>query len=107
MHKVLVFCEYASLNGGERSLLTALEHGVGDRIGIQVAAPSRGPVADSLQTLGIPHLPLDLHEPDGCRYPLEDCRCRVGELIAGTAAQLIHANSLSMSRICGPVAAEM
>jgi len=106
MPKVLVLCEYASLNGGERSLLTVLEHGIAEWVEIQVAAPAKGPLAESLAALGIAHLPLDLHDARGRRLALNECRCRVRDMMRATRPDVVHANSLSMSRLSGSVSAE-
>jgi glycosyltransferase involved in cell wall biosynthesis len=105
MPDVLVLCEYASLNGGERSLLTVLEHGLGSRFNVRVAAPAAGPLAASLRTLGIPHVPLELHAREGHRLELAECRCRLQRVLDAVRPDLLHANSLSMSRLSGPLAA--
>jgi glycosyltransferase involved in cell wall biosynthesis len=105
MPDVLVLCEYASLNGGERSLLTVLEHGLGSRFNVRVAAPAAGPLAASLRTLGIPHVPLELHAREGHRLDLAECRCRLQRVLDAVRPDLLHANSLSMSRLSGPLAA--
>ncbi|TVS19984.1 MAG: glycosyltransferase family 1 protein [Planctomycetaceae bacterium] len=106
MAKVLVLCEYASLNGGERSLLTVLQHGLADHARIQVACPRHGPLAETLVRSGIAHRPLDLQAPHGARLPLADCRSRLRRLIDAVQPDLVHANSLAMSRLVGPVIAE-
>jgi glycosyltransferase involved in cell wall biosynthesis len=139
MPDVLVLCEYASLNGGERSLLTVLENGLGSRFNVRVAAPAAGPLAASLRALGIPHVPLELHAPavkkwdwlraepaktsedqpsrrclsqfshslapQGHRLDLAECRRRLQRLLDAVRPDLLHANSLSMSRLSGPLAA--
>ena len=105
MPDVLVLCEYASLNGGERSLLTVLEHGLGSRFNVRVAAPAAGPLAASLRTLGIPHVPLELHATEGHRLDLDECRRRLQLVLDAVRPDLLHANSLSMSRLSGPLAA--
>jgi glycosyltransferase involved in cell wall biosynthesis len=106
MAKVLVLCEYASLNGGERSLLTVLQHGLADHARIQVACPRHGPLAETLVRSGIAHRPLDLQAPHGARLPLAECRSRLRCLIDAVQPDLVHANSLAMSRLVGPVIAE-
>ncbi len=106
MPKVLVLCEYASLNGGERSLLTVLQQGLADRFRIQLACPSQGPLAETLVRSGIAHTPLDLHNPQGVRLPLADCRLRLRCLLDAVQPDLVHANSLAMSRLVGPVIAQ-
>jgi glycosyltransferase involved in cell wall biosynthesis len=106
MPDVLVLCEYASLNGGERSLLTMLEHGLCDRSRVVVACPSEGSLAQSLHVLGIRHEPLALHTPQGNRLELAECRRRLGRLLDAIRPELVHANSLATSRLSGPLTAE-
>jgi glycosyltransferase involved in cell wall biosynthesis len=106
MPDVLVLCEYASLNGGERSLLTMLEHGLCDRSRVVVACPSVGPLAQSLRAMGIRHEPLALHTPQGNRLELAECRRRLGTLLDAIRPELVHANSLATSRLSGPLTAE-
>jgi glycosyltransferase involved in cell wall biosynthesis len=106
MADVLVLCEYASLNGGERSLLTMLEHGLCDRSQVVVACPNQGPLAQSLRVLGIRHEPLALHTPQGNRLELAECRRRLGHLLDALRPELVHANSLATSRLSGPLTAE-
>jgi len=105
MPDVLVLCEYASLNGGERSLLTVLEAGLSNRFRVRVAAPPAGPLADSLRALDVSHVPLELHAPEGNRFDLTECRRRLQQVLDATSPDLLHANSLSMSRLSGPLAA--
>ncbi|MCH5377370.1 MAG: glycosyltransferase family 4 protein [Planctomycetes bacterium] len=107
MPSILVLCEYPSLNGGERSLLAALEHETREECGIQVAAPATGPLAESLRSLRIRHIPLDLHDGNGRRLALDECRQRLRRIIQATRPDVIHANSLSMSRLSGPLTAEL
>ncbi len=105
--RVLVLCEYASLNGGERSLLEVVKRiGVGD-VELVIAAPGAGPLADMLQRLALPHLPFDVVVPGSPRSPRTVLRDRLAHLIKGTAATLVHANSVAMSRLLGPVARQL
>jgi glycosyltransferase involved in cell wall biosynthesis len=106
MPQVLVMCEYASLNGGERSLLTLLEHGLCRDFDVRVACPSQGPLVHRLRTLGIPHESLDLHTPHGHRWELPECRRRLAGLLDRVRPDLVHANSLAISRLSGPVTAD-
>lgn len=107
MAKVLVLCEYASLNGGERSLLALLDglQAAGHRL--QAAAPAAGPLPEAFAARGIPVHELDLHDSAGRRFALEVCRQRLRAAIETAQPDLVHANSLAMSRLSGPVAAEL
>jgi glycosyltransferase involved in cell wall biosynthesis len=107
MPRVLVLCEYASLNGGERSLLAVLDGVQRAGFELSVAAPPAGPLADAIRCRGVRLVPLGLHRPSGSRLELSACRRRVREAITGSGADLVHANSLSTSRISGPVVAQL
>jgi len=105
MPEVLVLCEYASLNGGERSLLSVIDGIREEGFDILVAAPPAGPLAGRLAERDIRLIPLALHDQTSCRLPPEECRGRIRAAIARSRPDLVHANSLSMSRLSGPVSA--
>lgn len=105
--RVLVLCEYASLNGGERSFLEAARRITASDIELTVAAPATGPLAAALHQFGLRHQHLDLIDPQGIRYPRADIRQQIADCITRSHAELVHANSVSMSRLSGPVAEEM
>lgn len=100
--RVLVLCEYPALHGGERSLLTMLEQPIFESLEISWAVPP-GPLAAAVQARGWACLPITWHDPAGRRWPLEGCRDQLDQLICRVQPDLIHANSLSMSRLSGPV----
>jgi len=105
MPKVLLLCEYATLNGGERSMLATLA-GIAVA-GFQpiVAAPPQGPLAEALRQQGIEHLPWGVSDAAGVRLPQGRLREELAGLLARVRPDLLHANSLSMGRLSGPVAA--
>ncbi len=100
-----MLCEYSALNGAEQSLLATLD---GVRLqGFELAAlaPPTGPLADALRAKSIPVLPWLLHEPAGQRLSQDALRQRLAEHLARLRPALLHANSLSMGRLSGPVVA--
>ena len=105
MPKVLLLCEYATLNGGERSMLATLA-GIAPA-GFQpiAAAPPQGPLAEALRQQGIEHLPWGVSDAAGVRLPQGRLREELAGLLARVRPDLLHANSLSMGRLSGPVAA--
>jgi glycosyltransferase involved in cell wall biosynthesis len=107
MTRVFVLCEYATLNGGERSMLATLD-GV-RRAGFEVAvvAPPEGPLAETLGARGVELLPFRFRDPSGRRRPLGRLREELARRLAERRPQLLHANSLSMGRLSGPVADEL
>ncbi|MFP6658779.1 MAG: glycosyltransferase family 4 protein, partial [Pirellulales bacterium] len=106
MPLVLLLFEYPTLSGGERSILTTLEIVRTAGFEIQAIAPPSGPLPNVLQRKNVLHWPLKF-ATDGRRRDLNQIREDLRDLIARIRPDLIHANSLSTARICGPVAAEL
>jgi glycosyltransferase involved in cell wall biosynthesis len=106
MPRLLIFCEYPTLLGGERSMLSTLPAVTAAGFDVQVASPSSGPLADALRDVGIPIVPWQTHDDAGERLPLSQLRSQLASLISRRRPALLHANSLSTARISGPVALE-
>ncbi len=107
MPRVLVLCEYGSLNGGERSLLAVLGGLLAAGYRMIAAAPTDGPLAAEFAEHGVPVVGLDLHDRQGRRSEVSVCRERIRAVVEAVRPDLIHANSLSMSRLTGPVAEQL
>ena len=105
--RVLVLCEYASLNGGERSMLEAVHRISAPDVQLIVAAPARGPLAAALAAYNLPHYPLDLCDDHGIRHQRPRMLRLISECLARTQPSVVHANSVSMSRLSGPVVAAL
>jgi len=71
---------------------------------VAVAAPPAGPLADSVRELGIDVLPYDVREPSGTRSPRPTLYAGLHVLLCHHRPDLLHANSLAMGRLSGPVA---
>src|SRR5262249_16757483 len=106
MPRLLILCEYPTLLGGERSMLATMPVVISSGFEVAVVAPPSGQLADELRRLGIYHLPWSSHDESGVRSPLGQLRADLAGLMRATSPDLVHANSLSMARISGPVAAE-
>jgi len=104
MIRVLVLCEFGSLNGGEQSLLAVVKPLRTLGFALTVAAPREGPLADSLRASDVRLVPLDRQTWDA-RRGLADRRRALSQLLASERPEVLHANSLAMSRLSGPVAA--
>jgi len=104
MPSVLLLFEYATLNGGEYSILALLPELI--RRGYRFAAAARpnGPLAETLASRDVAVAPLDWHDAAGHRRPLNECRAQLANLLADHRPDLLHANSLAMGRLSGPVA---
>ena len=107
MPKTLLLCEYPSLNGGERSLLAVLEHLRKASFELVAAAPPHGPLADALAQQGVDVIPFMQQCADGVRLSQQQLRRRLRRLLTASAPDVVHANSLSTSRLSGPVVAEV
>jgi glycosyltransferase involved in cell wall biosynthesis len=105
MPRLLILCEYPTLLGGERSMLSTLSAVQAAGFDVLVAAPPTGPLANALEEGGVSRVEWRAMHECGVRRPLEDLRADLTETLRGTRPNLIHANSLSMSRVAGPVAA--
>lgn len=107
MPRVLLLCEYPTLNGGEQSLLAVLPHLIAAGYRFDALAPAAGPLAAALAALDLNLLPLETHDQAGARHSPADLRGQIAAAIAGVRPDLLHANSVSMGRLAGPVAADL
>ncbi|HEY3394477.1 MAG TPA: glycosyltransferase, partial [Lacipirellulaceae bacterium] len=106
MRRVLILCEYPTLLGGERSMLATLPVIRDAGFDVYVMAPAGGPLAVALHRANVSHIPWHVQDENGERLPLHRLRANVADIVREIQPQLLHANSLSVSRIVGPVAAE-
>ncbi len=107
MPNALLLCEYPTVSGGEHSMLATLD-GV-RRAGIEAAviAPPEGPLADALAATGVEVLPFVFRDSTGNRLPQDRLRAELAQLLGRRRPDLLHANSLAMGRLSGPVAADL
>lgn len=100
MKKILVLCEFATRSGGENSMLAVLPR-LASEFQLTVAAPASGPLVTALGELGIEHLCWDVRGPDGGRRSPLELEESLSQLVIQGRPDLLHANSLSMSRLVG------
>ena len=106
MHRrVLILTEYGVLNGGENSLLSVLDV-LPPRWRFEAIVPEGSPLAEEFAARGIPGHSLEFRDSQGQRLPQPQIRQRLADRIQQVAPDLIHANSLSMSRLLGPLVCE-
>ena len=74
---------------------------------VQIAAPPAGRLPQTLQRQGVTTLAFDSCDTLGRRLPSDQIRTRLKKLVDRQAPDLVHANSLSMGRISGPILAEL
>jgi glycosyltransferase involved in cell wall biosynthesis len=104
--RLLILCEYPTLLGGERSMLATLPAVRQAGFDVHVGCPQEGPLADALAQAGVQRQNWHTHDPNGVRLPLERLRGDLSELLRRLRPTVVHANSLSTSRISGPVSTE-
>lgn len=107
MPHVALVCEYPTLNGGERSLLSVLPGLARHGFQFTTIAPPNGPLARSFADLDIEVVPFAATDPAGVRPSQDALRTALGESLRRLKPDLVHANSLAMGRLVGPVAAEL
>lgn len=113
LHVAILF-EYPTLNGGERSMLSVLET-LRDRqeFRFTAVAPPEGLLAQALHDRGIPLMPFDTRTVSRSQSELSSiarppvARDAVRSTILRCCQELnpdiLHANSLSMCRVTGPL----
>ncbi len=107
MH-VTFLCEFGSLNGGEQSLLAVLPFLQSAGLRLMAIAPPQGPLAEAFRGLGVELVPwFDPERENFATFSLAEKRERLAGLLAKRRCDLLHANSLSMGRLSGPVLAEL
>lgn len=94
MPRVVIYCEYPTLLGGERSMLSTLHALQQADFEVFLAAPPIGPLADAAGRLGATVV--------GCSTGDE-----LTAVLDRVRPDLFHANSLSASRKSGPVVASV
>ncbi|MGL4593797.1 MAG: glycosyltransferase family 4 protein [Thermoguttaceae bacterium] len=112
---VSVFCEFGTISGGENSLLTLLPFVLEADVKLRLFVPPLTPLAEKITALG-----LDCHSLDWSRTSVcesanhlvdHSMQCRKRETLKQFLLQfpcdLIHANSLSMGRLIGPIARQI
>ena len=103
---VSAFFEYPVINGAENSFLAVAESLRESGIRFACIAPPHGPLAERLDQLGILAGGWNVLA-DGQRWSQRQIRSQLSVLLTGSSPDLIHANSLSVSRLVGPVSREL
>lgn len=106
-HRLLVVCEHPTLLGGEQSMLVTLEGIRQSGVSVTIMAPPEGPLAEACVVRGVALLPFRTLDFQGHRFSQSRRREYLAAQIAQFRPDLVHANSLSMARLVGPVAAAL
>jgi glycosyltransferase involved in cell wall biosynthesis len=106
MPEILILCEYPTLNGGERSMLATLDGVRAGGFSPVAMAPADGPLANDLAARGFELIPFQCRAADGTRIAQSRLREELAEMLRHRRPAVLHANSLAMGRLSGPVAAD-
>jgi len=106
--RVGLLFEFGSLNGGEFSMLAALSHIPRDEVAIVAFSPADGPLQAALRSQQVPwnSLPDSVLNRNSPHWKREWIAWLRG-ITANFQLQLLHANSLTMSRRLGLAASEL
>jgi glycosyltransferase involved in cell wall biosynthesis len=104
---LLLLCEYATLNGGEQSMLATLDAVRQAGFSLAAMAPASGPLADAFRARQIEVIPFTTRDSAGMALPRAEVREALAAALRQRRASLLHANSLAMGRLSGPVAAAL
>jgi glycosyltransferase involved in cell wall biosynthesis len=105
--KILLFFEYATLNGGELSLLAILEALGHTEFEFIAAAPASGMLMERLRQCDIQTLPLTLRGKQEHKRSIEQINSHLVMLVTQVSPDLVHSNSLSMGRMVGRIASQL
>lgn len=100
---VLVLFEYPTVNGGERSFLAVAPGLLRAGWNMVAAVPSDSPIESACREAGIETVANPL-QSGNAKPDISVRRERLAALISRLNPELIHANSLAMARLVGPVA---
>lgn len=107
MPEVLVFGEYGSLNGGENSFLATIPTLKENGWIVSAAVPTDSDFSAALEQAGVTVYPFWLNSLSGDRLSQDQIRSSMANIITETKPDIVHANSLSTSRLLGPVGMAM
>ena len=102
-----ILFEYPTLNGGEQSLLAALDAMSPDQIHPIAIVTERGPLTSALHARAIPTETVALSDQTGHRITARAWAERLTTVVDRHALQLLHANSLAMGRTLGRASPEL
>jgi len=88
-------------------MLATLEGVRHEGFAVTVVAPGEGLLAETLAARGVEVMPFAFRNAAGTRLPQDRLREELHRLLARRRPGVLHANSLAMGRLSGPVAAEL
>lgn len=107
--RIALLFEYATLLGGERSMLAcvdSLKTQAAD-VNFVAVAPPHGRLAEALTGRGVEIIPWMTMQPDGGRMSRELQQATLIDAVRRADPSVLHANSLSMGRLTGSIASQL
>lgn len=104
---VALFLEHPTLYGGEHSILAFCSELSRHGYTFSVICPPSDRMLKALNKRKIGHLPFSFRGESGLRFPMQKLRNDLRSLLREVKIDILHANSLSTSRIAGPVGATL
>ena len=108
-HRIALLFEYATLNGGERSMLACLDWLRSHETNLEFVAiaPAQGRLADGLAARDITVIPWTIAGGGAVRMSREETEQALIQAVAQANPVLLHANSLAMGRLTGRIAGRL
>ncbi|MEX0794069.1 MAG: glycosyltransferase family 4 protein [Pirellulaceae bacterium] len=103
MPTILAICEYGTVSGGENSLMAGIPLLRERGYQLEVLCPAGSDLAERLARLNVRTWPLTWRDAAEKTLPLEHRRTLLLEAIQRIGPDIVHANSLSVSRALGPL----
>ena len=100
---ILAAFEFGSVNGGENSFLAVVDLLRQRGWRFSALAPPNSPLSQKLTDHNFPIIPFYRTDEDGVRLAQPKLRAAAAETIQAARPDIVHCNSLSMSRLLGPV----
>ncbi|WP_417388522.1 glycosyltransferase family 4 protein [Gimesia sp.] len=107
MKRIALLFEFGSLNGGEHSMLAVLARLQGKEFAFSAFCPPDSLLQSALEKLGIACHPVFFHDAARQRLSREAIAEQIIPVIESGDFDLLHANSLSMSRLTGALADQL
>lgn len=99
--------EYGTLNGGERSMLAAIDQLKGEDCQFVGIAPAPSPLAAEIDRRSLPFEPLNLRDTAGKRLSPAELSDQLRGVAKRHDLDLLHANSLTMGRHLGAISPQL
>ena len=98
---IAILFEFPSVNGGEESMLAVLNNLANESFRFTALAPESGLLADRLRAAAIPIVPFSVRSSKGIKREPQTLHSRLTQILTDIQPDILHANSLSMSRLTG------